>query len=307
MRPTSILALAVLAMLVVDLVGCAACHFTVTGLPAVAGELGLLTAACVVYFRFRRDRRLEEMAAYVLLWLVFSIAAVILTYLCASWSFPLRDDALLAFDRALHFDLHRFGMALQSRRWLYVILRVAYVSFLLQITASVIWFAHTAAPLRNARLLSACMVSLVLTSIVSGLVPAFDPIPSENPAVSTLAVRDMMAMRAGGNVVRGLADLQGIIAFPSYHTVLAIVIAWAHRGLRTFRPAMLVNGVMLVSIPSVGNHYLTDMIGGLAVALVSIAATNAWVTARAANLPERVVHRGGPQGRPAKAKEVVLF
>ena len=57
--------------------------------------------------------------------------------------------------------------------------------------------------------------------------------------------------------------MQGIVTFPSYHTVLAILFVYTHRGLRwTFPPVAVLNGLMLAAIPSVGGHYVVDMIGG---------------------------------------------
>jgi membrane-associated phospholipid phosphatase len=62
--------------------------------------------------------------------------------------------------------------------------------------------------------------------------------------------------------------------------VLAVLIVWAHRGLPTFWPALVLNGLMLVSVPPAGNHYLTDMIGGATVVALAIAATSRVAFAR---------------------------
>ena len=75
-------------------------------------------------------------------------------------------------------------------------------------------------------------------------------------------------MRGGGPLSFDLSQLQGLISFPSYHTVLAVLLTYAHRRSALLPPIALVNGVMLFSIPSYGGHYLIDMIAGAAVALL---------------------------------------
>jgi membrane-associated phospholipid phosphatase len=72
-----------------------------------------------------------------------------------------------------------------------------------------------------------------------------------------------------------LSQLQGLISFPSYHTVLAVLLTYAHRRSRLLVPIALVNGIMLFSIPSYGGHYLIDIFAGAVVALLAISATAA--------------------------------
>ncbi len=69
-----------------------------------------------------------------------------------------------------------------------------------------------------------------------------------------------------------LARLQGVVTFPSYHTVLAILFAYAHRGRWSFPIFLLINCLMIASIPSEGGHYLSDVLAGAGLAVVAIAA-----------------------------------
>jgi len=82
-------------------------------------------------------------------------------------------------------------------------------------------------------------------------------------------------LRGGGPLSFDLSRLQGLISFPSYHTVLAVLLTYAHRRSLLLAPIALVNGIMLFSIPSYGGHYLIDIIAGAAVALLAISATAA--------------------------------
>jgi membrane-associated phospholipid phosphatase len=85
----------------------------------------------------------------------------------------------------------------------------------------------------------------------------------------------LLALRGGGPLSFDLSQLQGLISFPSYHTVLAVLLTYAHRRSLLLIPIALVNGIMLFSIPTVGQHYLVDIIAGAAVAVLAISATAA--------------------------------
>jgi membrane-associated phospholipid phosphatase len=63
-----------------------------------------------------------------------------------------------------------------------------------------------------------------------------------------------------------------LVAFPSGHTILALVTTYALRDrLFTLIPALAVNGVMIVSTIPVGGHYLVDLIASGVITALSIA------------------------------------
>jgi hypothetical protein len=67
------------------------------------------------------------------------------------------------------------------------------------------------------------------------------------------------------------ADLRGIIGFPSYHTLQAVMLAWYARRIPFFRwPVIGLNAAVLVAVPVHGGHHLVDLFGGLAVSGVAI-------------------------------------
>ena len=60
-------------------------------------------------------------------------------------------------------------------------------------------------------------------------------------------------------------------SFPSGHTILAVIMTYALRGSRwTLIPAIIVNGLMLVSTVPHGGHHLIDLIVGGAIAACAI-------------------------------------
>jgi membrane-associated phospholipid phosphatase len=74
------------------------------------------------------------------------------------------------------------------------------------------------------------------------------------------------ALRDGSLSMIDMSAAQGIVSFPSFHTVLGIITAYALRGTRwLFVPILLLNAVMIVSTLPVGGHHLADVIAGAAI------------------------------------------
>jgi membrane-associated phospholipid phosphatase len=60
-----------------------------------------------------------------------------------------------------------------------------------------------------------------------------------------------------------LSALQGVVSFPSFHTVLGVITIYALRDTRWLMIlVLLLNGTMLVSTLPVGGHHLTDVLAG---------------------------------------------
>jgi membrane-associated phospholipid phosphatase len=83
---------------------------------------------------------------------------------------------------------------------------------------------------------------------------------------------DLVGVHDGSAKSFDVTDLGGIVAFPSYHAVLGVLLTYAHRGGVLLWPVAALNAVMLVSIPSEGGHYLIDLVAGVPTAVFTIVA-----------------------------------
>ncbi|HEY5084241.1 MAG TPA: phosphatase PAP2 family protein, partial [Rhizomicrobium sp.] len=64
---------------------------------------------------------------------------------------------------------------------------------------------------------------------------------------------------------------RGLIAFPSYHGVLAILLIWYAWPVRQLRwPFLAINSVVLICTPEQGGHHLVDVLAAFPVAALSI-------------------------------------
>jgi hypothetical protein len=232
--------------------------------------LAFLLAIGAIYGYSGRSSRLSDAGNYAALWVAFSAAGATATYLAATLAMPLRDAEFIATDAAIGFHWLAWFDFIHVHPVIQLPLFIAYVSFLPQIVGSILYFAHTRQASRNAEMLWLTMVSLILTTILSAPFPAVGPYvhffgrPTEDIVV-------LMSLRSGMEQTVVFNNLQGIITFPSFHTVLAIIFVYVHRPpSRSFVPVTILNVLMLLAIPSEGHHYLVDVIAGAAVAALSI-------------------------------------
>src|SRR5690242_21463018 len=89
--------------------------------------------------------------------------------------------------------------------------------------------------------------------------------------------RFVVALR---NKTLGTIDFEavnGIISFPSMHAAVAIIVPYTLRWNRwLFWPIAALDAVMLVSAVPSGNHYLADVIAGVAIGILAIACGSAF-------------------------------
>jgi hypothetical protein len=242
-----------------------------TGWLHLALMLVALLAVGVLYGYSGRDLRLSDAGTYAALWTAFSIAGVVLTYLAATLALPLRDADFVAVDAAMGFHWLAWSGFIRAHHAIELPLFIAYATFLPQIVGSILYFAHTRQTSRNAELLWIGMLALILTTIVSGLLPAVGPYVHFYGR-QTDDIAALMNLRAGGPHTYDFGELKGIITLPSFHTVLAIAFIYVHRPpSRSFVPVAILNLLMLIAIPSEGHHYLIDVVSGAAVVAICLA------------------------------------
>src|ERR1700724_4307275 len=76
------------------------------------------------------------------------------------------------------------------------------------------------------------------------------------------------ALRDGSLTKINISSVQGVVSFPSFHTMLGIITTYALRDTRALLiPAIVLNGTMIVSTLPVGGHYLADVLVGAAISI----------------------------------------
>ncbi len=217
-------------------------------------------------------QRIAAIAEWILLWLIFSVAGALLTYLAAAQDGPVYDGRLAMADAALGFRFAAWFDFIASYPTVQFAFAVAYRSLAAQIVLSVLWLSWRGRDDRNAELLINTTIGLLLTAAVFFLFPTLGPCVGV-PACQDAYLDDLVGLRHGSLPSLDIMLLKGVIAFPSFHAVLAILFTYAHRGSPIYLPVAAFNGLMLLSIPSEGGHYLVDVLGGIAVGGLAILMT----------------------------------
>jgi len=259
--------------------------FEISGLMAAVKGVATLAAFGFLIDYTGRARPVAEAAHYCALWIGFAVALEIFSYAAATLRMPLRDLQFARADAALGFNWTAcFEWITTSSRPVRYILEHAYNSMMIQIFASIAFFAAIRRSDRNRELLWIGILSALITTTLSGFLPALGPYGKGGMPIWSAVLQ---TIRDGSLSKFALGNMTGIVAFPSFHTVIAVILVYVNRPpLRSFVPVAIWNAIMLVAIPFAGHHYLVDMIAGTVVAVISIAIVQLAMRSSRAMIPD---------------------
>jgi hypothetical protein len=248
--------------------------FTAYGLLAliVAFMLGIGLA----YRRSGRSETIGAMMACTGLFVAFTACLSLFNYLLTPNPHPLIDPWLQAADATLGYHWPD-AIAWAARHTIFSeILRYAYIATLPQIALLfiVLGLAGRLDDLHS--LLVTLAVSALVTILFWGLFPtagpsAFDILPDDlarqvQPVLGPEYGAYMLDLVRNGAPHLNPSDLRGLVAFPSFHTVLALALAWHARHVRwLFYPYLATGLLVLPAVLVHGGHHLVDIPAGMAV------------------------------------------
>lgn len=265
----------------------------VTAQGAVGASMFLAVLMVVArYFRGRRDDSplADAFTAIALVW-ISGLACGAASLLGVHLGRPLVDPQLLALDRLIGFDAVGYSIALGDSG---VIMPLRYIYSL---SLPMLFVGMLVQPMLKRRLAlwrsaAAFAGTLLATSLISILTPAkgfylFAPerlVAKMPETAGTYFWETFDLYHGGGQVVLSLGSIDGVVSFPSFHTIVALMTAAIWRGHRLYPLAVLWCALVIASAIPLGGHYLADIIGGAAVWV-------AWVCL------ERRWERASPSGR----------
>ena len=104
-----------------------------------------------------------------------------------------------------------------------------------------------------------------------GAYPYYDITPAEHPGVSLYlggsCAPEVAALRSGELIDLTQRRLVGLMAFPSFHAMSAVLVAWAFWSVPYLRwPALMLNVGMVLATPLHGSHYMCETVAGVLLA-----------------------------------------
>lgn len=233
----------------------------------------LALTAVLVYAKHRGLTKLESVIPAILWSIITVISTSILATVTARSESPLADAMLVRCDAALGFSTPALVHFVRSNRSLSVVSTVVYSSLApfaaLSLLLSAIYSRE-----HFRRYIVAAVTATILTAALFWFFPAmgpwdaggFTPSPGQKMTDGYL-----IALRAAGPLtLNPAAAAGGVVSFPSFHAILALLAAsalWRVRGAR-YASVILALAICLSTLTT-GWHYLVDVIGGAVVALLA--------------------------------------
>jgi membrane-associated phospholipid phosphatase len=229
--------------------------------------------------------RLVHVIELITLFGLICLLGALGSYVVAAQTTGYQDEVLARADAMLGFDWVALYRRTEASDLLVAIGRTAYSTLAVSAIVLFCLFAWSGQITRAHRFLVAYGLALTCTVIIFAFFPSKGPLvqyiggaPSYMPASGIGHVAFIDGLRDKTIGVVSMAGLHGLIAFPSFHSASAILYIWGFWQVRAGKfIALLVNIAMIGSTIIEGVHYLIDVLGGVVVALLAIAAvSSAW-------------------------------
>jgi hypothetical protein len=245
--------------------------------PFLTGILATLAMVAIgAYVRGAKGgQRLALATVGVGLFMGFTAAATLFIFALFPLPNPLIDEWLISLDHRLGYDWPTFVTALANYPALSWVLGYVYHSSLPQIVVLTICLAMMARDTQLHRFLLTGILTLVVAIAFWWAFPSVGPsgfqVISDEVRLATGLYFNpeygayLRYLVAEGPPVISPEVITGVVAFPSYHMVMACMVVWFSRGTLLFVPALVINALMLPAILSHGGHHLVDVIAGLVV------------------------------------------
>jgi PAP2 superfamily len=268
------MAFAVSTMLFISIVGCQLTSIRIPDAGSRGIALAVVLAAVMslpVYWHEKQRKEMRE-AALVIPWaLVLAIILPLSVDVGARVAMPLQDANFVRLDHMLGISEPQIS-AWASRHWIGHLINRSYPLLFLLLPAATFLPALIGKWIEAREFVVSNIAAFAIGIPLFSLLPAIGPWYGYHLAAGAGQLECqsyLLLLRVPGPIVSHAA---GIVCFPSFHVIWAILSARALWGFRFLRlPVGLLSGLMILSTITTGWHYFVDVLGGVFVASLSIA------------------------------------
>ncbi len=185
------------------------------------------------------------------------------------------DPTLIELDAALGYDWSALVGWLAGYPGLAMVLGYIYHSSLIQILLTIVLLAALARETTLHRFLFVGILTLILAVAIWWLVPSVGPSAFQSIPEADRLATGLYFNPSYGAYLRDLVEVgprvispevvTGVVAFPSYHMIMALMVVWFTRGTLAFLPALGTNMAIVPATLTHGGHHLVDLLAGLVV------------------------------------------
>ncbi|MFT3977324.1 MAG: phosphatase PAP2 family protein [Sphingomonas bacterium] len=251
-------------------------------MPTLA-ETGAAFGLLLALAHHRRDRPMPFM---LLSGAAISLAAWpllrILNHLTMSIPFPLADARLAALDATIGFDWLAYVRWMDAHPGLLGLTNLTYQSLSYYSCAAFLLLLVARGPARAREFVLLFLSAAILTIVTGILLPARGAMLFHAPEAAlfhhivpgetgTYFWPALNALRSDPNHMLELGNLPGLVAIPSFHTAMGVIMICCSRGgPRLFLPSLTLNLLMIAGTPVWGGHYAVDILAGAGLALTLV-------------------------------------
>lgn len=248
----------------------------------VAAEFGsfVLLAAAVGglagYCHWRgHPWRLTDSAAVVSLVTLSLLLCGLISCTGLRLGLPLADPVLAGADALAGLDVSRVSSFVAGHPALSWLLQLAYNASAPLCAAVIGWTLFRKDQMTMWHVVATLVVAMQIVAIVSVLFPAqgaavwmgLDALQGAGLpyGAGTYSTAEFAHFYSGSDLLVRREDMNGIVCFPSFHTVMALVILQGFANSRLKWLALPWSALTIVSTVPMGGHYVIDLAGGVLV------------------------------------------
>lgn len=243
--------------------------------------IGLGTIMLGLFYRLvRHDARISETLILTAGFILFTLVGSVFNYMLLPIHFPRIDDFWVNIDQLLGYHWPSLVLFFSERPGFAKLLKIVYFTSLPQLVIVVLLLGFTGQSRKLAHFLITGMIGALVCMAIWAFFPSFgasavSTLPANVEAKLGLPVGPTYAAELVRLSIQGVdylspANVLGLIGFPSFHTVMAVMsvfFTWQIVWLRL--PVLALNMLMVPALLLHGGHHLSDFLGGLAVFAVA--------------------------------------
>ena len=240
----------------------------------------LVVLAIVFHQKFKIPSALVNIVIELFIVLMACWVGFVYSYLVISVGGILYDEQLVGIDKTLGFEWLGYSSFFISNNILCILSLVFYLLIPLLAIFSIMWFCFYGAVNRASALVSMLILGAVICITISGIFPGAGAVgyflPDQEFYLNNFILFDgnykqsFFDLRDGVGLQVSLLKPIALVSFPSFHACIGILTILIFREDKVMYWIMLIlNSIGLLTIPIQGGHHLTDVLGGIVVAVLS--------------------------------------
>lgn len=203
-----------------------------------------------------------------------------MTYLGTAAGYPLIDGYLSAFDKAVGFDWLAHVAWVNTTPWAITLLHDVYMSIIsaMMVVLGLLVVMRRFDRIRELLLINGSLglLGIAFCTFLPAIgayayyVPPAELVGNIPASAGRYHLEHFNGLRSGDLLSFTYAQTQGIITFPSFHTIVPVLLLWSLRRTWAFWPTLPVSATMILSTISIGGHHLADILASIALCALSI-------------------------------------